>query len=200
MRNRAITKTILTIRRNRPLESSNMSDQPNSELLDPNCQKCKGSKEIIHVITHECLEGDALRCVIKGVPDNAPLDLDDYVKVADLLEYLQGSVNVPTSSGSVTSVIVAPASTSTAIAATTSSQNSTAATSTPTSNAATSSSSTSSAPSVVTITATAGMTSDHRGNSANRRCRGWLYHHHYGRDVECCHQRCPFNLFICWVR
>jgi hypothetical protein len=75
-----------------------MSDEPNSDLLNPNCQKCKGSEEIIHVITHECLEGDALRCVIKGVPNSAPLDPDDYVKVSDLLEYVASTFNVPSAS------------------------------------------------------------------------------------------------------
>jgi len=127
------------------------NEQPNSDLLNPYCQHCKGSKEIIHVITHECLEGDALRCVIKGVPDDAPLDPDDYVKVSDLLEYLQGSINVP--SGSATSAIDAPATISpTAVAPVN--------TPAPSSVAVSSDIALPNGVSVVTITATAGMSFD----------------------------------------
>ncbi|KAF1950941.1 hypothetical protein CC80DRAFT_539303 [Byssothecium circinans] len=43
----------------------------------------------IHVITHECLEGDALRCVIKPVPTNVLLEPEDYVRVGDILRLLQ---------------------------------------------------------------------------------------------------------------
>ena len=52
----------------------------------------------IHVITHECLEGDALRCVIKAVRDDVPLQLDDYVRAGDLLAYFQAGASLPPSS------------------------------------------------------------------------------------------------------
>ncbi|ORY13098.1 hypothetical protein BCR34DRAFT_586811 [Clohesyomyces aquaticus] len=39
---------------------------------------------IVNIITHECLEGDAVRCIIKGVPVSSTIDPDDYVRVGDL--------------------------------------------------------------------------------------------------------------------
>jgi hypothetical protein len=140
-----------------------MSDQPNSDLLNPYCQKCQGSEEQIHVITHECLEGDALRCVIKAVPDDAPLNPDDYVRVSDLLQYLQGAINVP--SESATSATVASTA-SNAVSATASSSDASSIVVTPTPSAsedvpsdgtASSASSASSDPYAFTLTATAGM-------------------------------------------
>ncbi|KAF2642573.1 hypothetical protein P280DRAFT_505962 [Massarina eburnea CBS 473.64] len=53
------------------------------------CKDCTEKHEQIHVITHECLEGDALRCVIKAVPDNVLLEPEDYVRVGDILKLLQ---------------------------------------------------------------------------------------------------------------
>jgi len=55
---------------------------PNAEA----CRKCQGNEEEFHVITHECLQGDALRCVIKSVPVDTPLELDDYVRSGDVLK------------------------------------------------------------------------------------------------------------------
>ncbi|KAF2449241.1 hypothetical protein P171DRAFT_469349 [Karstenula rhodostoma CBS 690.94] len=52
---------------------------------------------IIHVITHECLEGDALRCVIKPVRDDVPLEVNDYVRAGDLLKYFEAALPPPTS-------------------------------------------------------------------------------------------------------
>ncbi|KAJ4295316.1 hypothetical protein N0V90_007327 [Kalmusia sp. IMI 367209] len=48
-----------------------------------------GPPGILHVITHECLEGDALRCVIKAVPDDVALELDDYIRAGDLLKWFE---------------------------------------------------------------------------------------------------------------
>jgi hypothetical protein len=42
----------------------------------------------IHIITHECLEGDALRCVIKAVREDAPLQSEDYIRVQDILDLI----------------------------------------------------------------------------------------------------------------
>lgn len=56
------------------------------------CEECSKPVNFIHVITHECLEGDALRCVIKAVRDDVPLELDDYVRAGDLLAYFQAGV------------------------------------------------------------------------------------------------------------
>lgn len=64
------------------------------------CEECNKPVNFIHVITHECLEGDALRCVIKAVRDDVPLELDDYVRAGDLLAYFQAGVQqVPPGSG-----------------------------------------------------------------------------------------------------
>jgi hypothetical protein len=135
-----------------------MSDQPNSDLLNPYCEKCKGSGPQIHVITHECLEGDALRCVIKAVPDDVPLNPDDYVRVSDLIQYLQGPINVP--SESATSAAVAPTASST-VAATASSSDESSIVVMPTPSASADVSSSGTAPSVYTLTATAGMSGAH---------------------------------------
>ncbi|KAK3210374.1 hypothetical protein GRF29_44g2516960 [Pseudopithomyces chartarum] len=64
------------------------------------CEECNKPVNFIHVITHECLEGDALRCVIKAARDDVPLELDDYVRAGDLLAYFQAGVQqVPPGSG-----------------------------------------------------------------------------------------------------
>ncbi|KAL5374926.1 hypothetical protein DPSP01_011595 [Paraphaeosphaeria sporulosa] len=55
------------------------------------CYDCNHPAGTVHVITHECLEGDALRCVIKPVRDDVPLELNDYVRTGDLLKYLEAT-------------------------------------------------------------------------------------------------------------
>jgi hypothetical protein len=40
----------------------------------------KESKVYVHIITHECLEGDAVRCVIKGVPTGSVVEANDYIR------------------------------------------------------------------------------------------------------------------------
>ncbi|OAG12330.1 uncharacterized protein CC84DRAFT_1171077 [Paraphaeosphaeria sporulosa] len=55
------------------------------------CYDCNHPAGTVHVITHECLEGDALRCVIKPVRDDVPLELNDYVRAGDLLKYLEAT-------------------------------------------------------------------------------------------------------------
>jgi hypothetical protein len=92
-------------------------DQPDSNLLNPACRECnQKSSNLIHVITHECLEGDALRCVIKAVPETAPLDPDDYMKVADLLKWLPGGDLAPTNSATAIASNNSPIETSTVAA------------------------------------------------------------------------------------
>lgn len=39
----------------------------------------KDGKVYVHIITHECLEGDAVRCVIKGVPEGSVVEANDYI-------------------------------------------------------------------------------------------------------------------------
>jgi hypothetical protein len=144
-----------------------MSDQPNSNILNPYCAKCKGSGPKINVITHECLEGDALRCVIKAVPDDVPLNPDDYVRVSDLLQYLQGSLDAP--SESATSAIASSTASSTVIAIASSSDASSIVV-TPTPSPSMDVQMNSTAPSVFTLTATAGMSAAitiSRGGFAN---------------------------------
>jgi hypothetical protein len=40
----------------------------------------KDGKVYVHIITHECLEGDAVRCVIKGVPEGSEVEANDYIR------------------------------------------------------------------------------------------------------------------------
>jgi hypothetical protein len=37
-------------------------------------------KVYVHIITNECLKGDAIRCVIKGVPEGSEVEADDYIR------------------------------------------------------------------------------------------------------------------------
>ncbi|KAF2178276.1 hypothetical protein K469DRAFT_803547 [Zopfia rhizophila CBS 207.26] len=47
-------------------------------------------EKFVHIITHECLEGDAVGCIIKPVPESSQLEPDDYVRVGDLSPVLFG--------------------------------------------------------------------------------------------------------------
>ncbi|KAL5425487.1 hypothetical protein PMIN04_002543 [Paraphaeosphaeria minitans] len=77
-----------------PPQGSASAEPPPVLPYDPHaqaCNDCDHPARTIHVITHECLEGDALRCVIKPVRDDVPLELDDYVRAGDLLNYLEAA-------------------------------------------------------------------------------------------------------------
>ncbi|KAF1967711.1 hypothetical protein BU23DRAFT_573019 [Bimuria novae-zelandiae CBS 107.79] len=69
-----------------------------------------GTDSTIRVITHECLEGDALRCVIKPVKIHVPLQLDDYVRAGDILKFLQAMAPRPLPPPSSSAPISAPSS------------------------------------------------------------------------------------------
>lgn len=69
--------------------ASLLARQSSFNPFAPPCKTCLDKFELVHVITHECLDSDALRCVIKGVRNDAPLDLEDYVRVGDILKMLR---------------------------------------------------------------------------------------------------------------
>lgn len=48
--------------------------------------------QTIHIITHECVEGDAVRCIAREVPVGSQLDGKDYVRLEDLAQLWGGEL------------------------------------------------------------------------------------------------------------
>ncbi|EON66819.1 hypothetical protein W97_06221 [Coniosporium apollinis CBS 100218] len=48
--------------------------------------------QTIHIITHECVEGDAVRCIAREVPVGSQLDGKDYVRLEDLAQLWGGKL------------------------------------------------------------------------------------------------------------
>ncbi|KAJ9657189.1 hypothetical protein H2201_008270 [Coniosporium apollinis] len=48
--------------------------------------------QTIHIITHECVEGDAVRCIAREVPVGSYLDGKDYVRLEDLAQLWGGEL------------------------------------------------------------------------------------------------------------
>lgn len=62
--------------------------------LEPKIYK---DKKYVHIITHECLEGDAVRCIIKRIPEGSVLQPNDYVRVGEIGTLLDMDLNSPDS-------------------------------------------------------------------------------------------------------
>jgi len=50
--------------------------------------------QTIHIITHECVEGDAVRCIAREVPVGSQLDGKDYVRLEDLAQLWGGELPI----------------------------------------------------------------------------------------------------------